>query len=697
MKKVISPRKELFRVISLTVLLSLLLWISIDLIINLSYIKIPDRPESDEGSNRIHELLFYLDNPYYAHEDGVTINEDYIINAIEPAKKYIDGRYDCLDFRMQSLIRLEYLYEEEIRFISPEAADMIKDTFTGAKYWMTEPGQDSMCYWSENHQILYAVAEYLAGQKWPDEVFTNDGTTGREHMERARNRINYWMEHRFYYGFSEFNSNNYYQMNIAPAANFIQFADADDSDMVERMKMCLDLLFYDLVSKMYEYSFIAPMGRAYSDNMVGVSGDRMKKFTDYIFGLNDDYKTTTHHMMVNFVSMMNAKDGQGNNKNLYQIPQVLLDIGRDSETRVIKSSSGLDVSELKGKGYIGHSDEQIMMQLGMEAFSNPEVIQNTLTYLSKNNMLTNSFVNDFKAINLSLLKTLHLLKPISAGLNPMPNGIAIQRANIYTYQTAEYQLATAQAYHPDSYGAQQMLSVANFSPEAVVFTQHPARYESEKTVDAIPGYWAGYGRAPHSVQYENIQLSIYQLPEKSGFLELYEVPQFTHTYLPKAFFDEVIIEGRYAFARLGNAYLALTGANELKYKAYSEISAKNFNNGLDNTGGKEFDLIQEGLNQYWIYELSDASEETFADFMARIKANTVIFNGNDSLTYVSSGKTFDLKFNGDFKVDNETQNLQYKRFDSAYIVSERESDEMLFSFNGHTLRLNFKEAEREIT
>src|SRR5690606_27598708 len=40
------------------------------------------------------------------------------------------------------------------------------------KYWIDEPGFDDMVYWSENHVILFAAAEYLAGQLMPDEWFT---------------------------------------------------------------------------------------------------------------------------------------------------------------------------------------------------------------------------------------------------------------------------------------------------------------------------------------------------------------------------------------------------------------------------------------------------------------------------------------------------------------------------------------------
>ena len=169
--------------------------------------------------------------------------------------------------------------------------------------------------------------------------------------------------------------------------------------MVERMKMCLDLLFYDVASNVYDYTFIAPSGRAYPGNMVSVEGDRMRQYTDYLFGFNDNHKDNKNHMFINFKSMMEATDENGN--KYYEVPEVIKQIAHDNSTRIIKSSTGLDVRELEEKNLISHDDNDIMVQLGMEAFTNPEVIHNTITYLHKNKMLSNSFVNQFKYTNLS--------------------------------------------------------------------------------------------------------------------------------------------------------------------------------------------------------------------------------------------------------------------------------------------------------
>ncbi|MCL2494869.1 MAG: hypothetical protein FWE98_04340 [Oscillospiraceae bacterium] len=664
-----------------------------DIAKNLSIRAIPDLPKKDPNPNLVHDLLFYLERPDARGRDGVVIDDAYIVNAITPAKVIIDSRFDCMDFRMQSLLRLQYSHIDAIRAVAPTGARMIEEIFLNAKYWMTEPGEDSMCYWSENHQILFAVAEYLAGQAWPDETFTNDGAKGRAHMARGRARIGYWMEQRFAFGYSEYNSANYYRFNIGPASNFIQFAAPEDAVMVQRMKMCMDLLFFDLACYAHKGSLLAPTGRAYTDNMVGVTGCGVRNAISYFWQENKEAADSRDSQWTSFFVMLNAKDNQG--KPYYELPKVLYEIGHDSAERELRASYSLDTSELPARNLVGHGDAQMMRQLSMEAFTNPEVIHNTITYLHDNKMLSNKFVNYFKIINLGLIKNYPTLRSISKNLKPMPNGIAIQRSNLYCWQTPHYALASLQRYHPGSFGAQQMLHAANFGGKSVVFTTHPARHEAENTVSSPPGYWEGYGRAPHSAQQGDVLLLLYRLPKRSGFLELYPVPQFTHTYLPEAYFDEVRIDGRYAFARAGEGYLSLTGAGPLEYKEFSEMSAKAFKNGMTEHPDTHFDLIQHGREQYWIYELSDSTRESFEAFIERIKSNRVAYDGV-SLVYESKSTRYETQYNGEFRVDGQEISLEHRRFDNPYCVAERDAPEFLIVCNGHSLRLHFEKGEREV-
>src|SRR5262249_32746563 len=113
---------------------------------------------------------------------------------------------------------------------STSLAAQVKSLLLGFKYWLDEPfyavqesrlaeerkrikpnegAEYEMTFWSENHQILFATAEYLAGQMWPDALFqpgrnyrSNPDTRaqgdidGGERMRRSRPRILQWLSDR---------------------------------------------------------------------------------------------------------------------------------------------------------------------------------------------------------------------------------------------------------------------------------------------------------------------------------------------------------------------------------------------------------------------------------------------------------------------------------------------------------------------
>jgi len=144
---------------------------------NLKTEKIPARPEAEdkeEGFNQImnsniHELLQKM-------EKGGNLNgSDY--RDIEGVCEYLDARYDCSDFRMQTLLRILFRHSA---LLDEEIIKRIKKSLLDSKFFMDQPGQDSLCLWSENHLLLFATAEYLTGQLYENDIFSNDGLTGQK-------------------------------------------------------------------------------------------------------------------------------------------------------------------------------------------------------------------------------------------------------------------------------------------------------------------------------------------------------------------------------------------------------------------------------------------------------------------------------------------------------------------------------------
>jgi hypothetical protein len=166
------------------------------------------------------------------------LNEQAIRDALETLRVRRDGG----DFVANALLRM-VKYDSPL--LSPALRKEIKAALLGFKYWADEPGgKDLLSMWSENHQINYHSAEYLAGQLYPDETFVNNGKTGRAHMETARKRILRWIDTKARTGFNEWDSNNCYINTSAALMNLAELA--KDEEVARKAAMMVDVMFFDI-------------------------------------------------------------------------------------------------------------------------------------------------------------------------------------------------------------------------------------------------------------------------------------------------------------------------------------------------------------------------------------------------------------------------------------------------------------------
>ncbi|MFO8029815.1 MAG: hypothetical protein R6U28_08130 [Cyclonatronaceae bacterium] len=576
-------------------------------------------------------------------------------NRLNGTLDFCDSQYDCADFRLVNLIRILYDYGH---LIPDDYMKKIEQTLFDFRYWWDEPGGNSMAYWTENHQILFTSAEYLIGQKYPEAIFQNSGLTGREHMEKARIRALDWLSMRWNFGFSEFYS-NYYKENIAALINLIDYA--EDEELVKKSKIVLDLLFYDVASQSQESLYSSVSGRAYTDYRLGRS--TLNGLTTYLWGDGKELEPDIFYAM-----MVTEK---------YQLPPVITEIAKDRSTVVIKQSNGLDISELKTEGYYGTDTRSIMMQWGIHAFTNAETIRNSMEKIRRNNLFTNKFLSDFKYLDFTLINWLRLEPLLSRIINPQYNGVAIQRGNTYTYKNRDFSMYTVQNHHPGNFANQLHVFGVNIKNHFAVFHTHPA--VEMKVKRKSPNYWVGYGRLPHSVQNKNVNLSIYRIPGKKGFLEL-DLLDYTRAYFPVAKFDTAFVANNYVFGKKGETYIAFIGANPLEYRNDSN-----------------YDIIQEGRRVFWIAEASSKIEDgSFDAFTNRIMHNEITFDDSMlELVYHSNGKEYKLTYGADFRIDGNVVNTAYKRFDSPYVQAEQKDKSITFTHNGTSLYLDFENVIRE--
>jgi hypothetical protein len=222
------------------------------------------KPYGDYNSRRREALEHLARMPYDVPAAMATVEvgkAEYIdSNAVQVACHYLNNRYDCADFYAIGLLALLNWFGDQPA-LRPADRAYIEDSLRGFKYWVDEPGLDGMCYFTENHQILFHVSAYLAGQHLPHEVFTNSGLTGLQQKGRARPRIKSWIQRRLQGNFSEWDSNAYLALDVFAMLALVEFA---DSDSLRKMaSTLLDKIFFLITCQSFRGTHGSTHGRCY--------------------------------------------------------------------------------------------------------------------------------------------------------------------------------------------------------------------------------------------------------------------------------------------------------------------------------------------------------------------------------------------------------------------------------------------------
>lgn len=170
---------------------------------------------------------------------------------------FIQERGDCADFLVNGFIRLLKGFETSDRLKA-----RAKEVLLSFRYWMDEDGSDGMCFWSENHALMFYSAQLLVGDLYPDDLFTRSGRTGREQSALGAARCRDWLSDMEAGGSEEFNSGTYLPVTVAVLLNLIDFAPEDIS---LRSSAVLDDLLRRLCLHVFHGTAVSPQGRAYRD------------------------------------------------------------------------------------------------------------------------------------------------------------------------------------------------------------------------------------------------------------------------------------------------------------------------------------------------------------------------------------------------------------------------------------------------
>jgi hypothetical protein len=579
------------------------------------------------------------------------------------ALDYIDERRDCADFVLHSILRLLYQFDQ----VSPELLERARETVLNFKYWPDEPGLDSMCTWTENHQILFSAGAYLAGQMFPEETFSNSGQSGREKMKIARPRILRWLDLRFRTGFSEWLSHVYYDEDLTALVNLVDFC--QDEHIRRQASMVIDLILFDMAVNSLQGVFGSTHGRSYENTKKWAPQESTTDTSKLLFGIG--IFSGFDNMSASCLALSQS----------YRMPRVLYEIANHLQHDVMiyhqRMGIRLEEADRWGLGFKDHEDGMVLLSL--EAYAHPKTIRLAMDMFDAFNWWENAFFRPFKAYRklIGLLKKLQLLPLLAKGFEIDITRNTREEVNITTYRTPDYMLSSAQDYRPGYGGDQQHIWQATLGPNAVCFTTHPAKREGPS-----PNYWTGSGNLPRVAQVQNVLIAIYRISTRPGLYVTHRL-LFTHAWLPKDQFDEVVERDGWVFARHHDGYLALHSQQPAHWQT---------------DPGENYmrEIIAPGKENIWICELGRRYEDGgFKDFIDRICSTPLRFHGSGVTYHSPSQGVLEFGWKGDCTQNGEVVPLDnFPRYENPYCQADFPSEKITIQLDDHWLELDWESGTR---
>jgi hypothetical protein len=545
--------------------------------------------------------------------------------------EFLASHRDLQDFVMSAVMRLLYLYGNDPR-IPADLKHRMEEAVLDFRPWLyaaDPPTRTVAIYWTENHEALYSSIEYLAGQRYPNQVFRCLGKPGSWHMEHGRKNLLVWLGLRARYGMSEWLAPGYNSEDMIALINLVDFA--RDPVIVNAAKGVLEILLLDLALHTFDGGLRASSGRSYLRMLKDARTADTGAVASLVFGIDSPVRPPLAGSAISLATSPS-----------YRVPEAIVRIAHARPPEVVvHEKSGFSPEEAFELGFRPDDLADIMTFWTMQAYRYPQVFRSSVAAFHKWGVgRSTPDSEDEKEEEF----------PRAGGYPArMPDNTptALFGADIETYRTPDYQVSTAQDYRKGKPGFQQQIFLASLGGTASVWTSHPGG-DGER---GRPSYWVGNGFMPRAAQYKNLVFVLYRIPPQ-------DPRPFSHVYFPASEFDEVREQAGWVFGRKGNGYIAITARPEMTRTTRAEYA-----------GVERISRAPEGA---WICRLGRKEQDgSFAEFVERL-AKASIESSASRVSYAEAGglkATFG--WDEDLVVNGQRIPLRYPRYDTPYIKTAR--------------------------
>ena len=429
--------------------------------------------------------------------------------------QFIAARNDCSDFAIQGILRLMF-WERLEPHLSPEINALMKDTVLGFKYWVDEPGDTVMYMGSENHRLLFHVAEWMAGMLFPTEMFTNSQQNGLFHYQKAYVYITEWLRQRGRYGFDEWHSNSYLPVCLAPLMNVYDFCVHEGQYKLRQMvQAVLDQIFFYLAADTYDGFWGTTHGRSYGIYVKYADFDGIAPCCWLYYATGALTAMTSSNI-------------------------VTIDIGNMGPVSLATS---------------GYKPPRLFYEIAHDRSAVVEARQ-------RQGILRGS----------------------------------LRHANFVVYRTPDYMLCGLQDHRKGEFESSTHVAQVTLGNKALIFWSCP--HTTGEGSGLRPDYWSGHTTLPRVIQHKNVMALTWRLSQFAWM---------SHCWLEPAHFDEVRLEGNWAFARSGEGYVGIYSQHGLRWGEYGQYAGRE----LQCPGRENTWLVECGRRADW------GSFEAFTQALSR--------------------------------------------------------------------------------
>ena len=621
------------------------------------------------------------------------------LESLADAFQMLDDWKDTRDFQ---LMYLHWVLALGRGVLDPTVIAAIEDRMADFRYRHDDPLPDDrldhLWFWSENHRVILAVDEYLAGMALPDRTFTVTGLTGAQHAARARVAILEWIDERARFGFSEWHSNVYMLKNITPLLTLVELC--QDDELIRLGSAALDVCLFDVAAHLHRGAYGATRGRTYKKDKMSALDEATFTTAKLLFDDTDrGWQSRSDSGATYFCGAQR-----------YRMPDVLRAIAVSDEVATVKERHGVPIdpheplsTDPKAPfGYDYDDPDNLAFWWAQGALTSWQVVPSTLEAAKRWRLWDTDLFKEYSAIKPLVAAGPAVAQVAARELASMAAFGVLSEANTYTWRSPEVMLSSVVDHRKGDARDQVHSWQATLDPDAQVFTTHPSK-PTPQSLDwrEDSGYWTGSASLPRSAQHHNVSIHIYrpayEAPTDPLLGPVFGYQKETHAYFPQDHFDEVVQQDGWTFGRKGDGYVALWSQRPVTWRVHDPAVVA--------TRGmvKPFDLVAEGsARNVWVVEVGRREDAgTFEQFVAAVASAPVEVTGGGSpvVRYVSPSQG-ELVFgwSGALRVDGQTVPVgNHPRHDSPWGQVCHLGKFLAVQEGDRSLVIDFEKGAREIS